>query len=144
MNNTTRAILYLMILQVGFILTQFLSSFGGYIEYLGFYIMMPLLVTELHYRYMRSAEIKLSQTVRATAGLILFWGATGTLMFSLFANYFVSAEVAGFLMPSGLSVILLKQLAVITISSVASLLMYRRISKMLAHRNLADYSLIGG
>jgi hypothetical protein len=144
MNNINRAFLYLVMIQTGFVLTQFFSSFGGFIEYLGLYLFMPLLITELHYRYMLKAKVDLTKSLVTTTRLLLFWGIAGAVMFVIFANLFTFTEIGKLLVPVGFGVVLIKQIAVLTISSATSLLMYRRISKLLAHANITDRDLVTG
>ena len=131
MNNSTRGVVYLLIIQGGFILTQFLSSFGGFFNYVGLYFITPLLITELHYRYLvsiKQTQLSVSSSALKIAGLWILGGMMiSTILFYTLPAGFVNSV----LFPEGMALLILKQMMLITIASFASSMMFREVLKVL-------------
>jgi hypothetical protein len=131
MNNSTRGVVYLLIIQSGFILTQFLSSFGGFFNYVGLYFIMPLLITELHYRYLvsiRHMQLSVSSSALKIAGLWMLGGMViSTMLFYLLPVVFVNSV----LFPEGMAMLILKQMMLIAVAAFASSMMFREVLKVL-------------
>jgi hypothetical protein len=131
MNNSTRGVVYLLIIQSGFILTQFLSSFGGFFNYVGLYFIMPLLITELHYRYLvsiRHTQLSVTSSALKIAGLWVLGGMViSTMLFYLLPVVFVNSV----LFPEGMAMLILKQMMLIAVAAFASSMMFREVLKVL-------------
>ena len=141
MNNSQRAVLYFILIQAGFIFTQFLSSFNGYLQFVSFYLVLPLLLTELHYRYLLSANHDSARAIRTTISLFLLWGLLGSAVFATISIYVLSPEVSKFLLQGGLGLIVIKQMFIVAVSLGASLIMYTRIANIIALRTRANRKL---
>lgn len=142
MNNPQRWVLYFVLIQAGFFFAQLLSSFGGYGQFVGLYLVLPLLVTELHYRYMMSANLDSAKAIKVTMGLLMLWGVVGAAVFGITINYFLPLAMSNFLLPGGLGLVVLKQMFIVAISLIASLIMYTRIARIVALRNKAGKRLV--
>ena len=142
MNNSQRAVLYFIFIQVGFIFAQFLSSFNGYLQFVSFYLVLPLLLTELHYRYLISGNLNATKAVKTTLRLFLLWGMVGSAVFATISIYVLSPEVNSFILQSGLGLIVIKQMFIVAVSLGASLIMYTRIANIIALRTRASQKIM--
>ena len=134
MSNTIRGVVYLFVIQSGFSLTQFLSSFGGFFSLVGLYVIMPLIITELHYRYI-SADNKGEFSLTAATPITGVWIIAGSILSILLYKLLPGHPLQQVLFSDGLGMVLLKQMSLIVIASLASLLMFRAVNKVLYSNN---------
>ena len=138
MNQNVRAVLFLIIIQTGFITIQYLSSFGGLLNYLGLYLIMPLLVTELHYRYLQGAHLQPGSINSHSLRIGAFWVLA--ISGSTIVSYFLLSQgsLQSVLVPDGLLVALMKQASIVVMGVFVSGLMYKDVQRVMIEHHTEE------
>ena len=142
MSNTQRGVLYFIVIQASFVFSQLLGTFGGYFQLIGLFLVVPLLVTELHYRFMVAKKLELGPSIKLTLKMFLIWGVLNSALFGVILAYLNTADLTSFLLSEPLSILAMKQMLIVGVSLFASLLMYIRISSLLSLRNASQTELM--